>query len=309
MDEKVIEVRDLIKKYGGFQAVGGVSFGVQAGEVFSLLGPNGAGKTTTVEVMECVRCPTSGDVSILGHDALQDQRRIKERIGVMPQAFKAYEQLTVRENIQYFANLYKRSVKVGELIGAVSLQEKTDVMYKNLSGGLKQRVGIAISLVNDPEIVFLDEPTTGLDPSARHEVWKIIQELKARGRTVVLTTHYMEEAEVLSDRVAIMDKGKLIAIGAPREIIDRYGSGDQCLVRGASAEAMEALTSNGVEFERKNGDALIPLPRRSVLPSVVKALESNNASYEEIIVRKPTLEDVFLKLTGRKIGTSEEVAA
>lgn len=305
MNGKAIEVKGLVKSYGGLTAVDGISFDVRSGEVFSLLGPNGAGKTTTVEVMECVRSPTAGQVRILGYDTEKAMRTIKELIGVMPQAFKAYDQLTVAENIRYFANLYARAVDVDELIAAVSLQEKRDALYKSLSGGLKQRVGIATSLVNDPEIVFLDEPTTGLDPSARREVWEIVRGLKAKGKTVVMTTHYMEEAEQLSDRVGIMDRGKLVTVGTPQDIVDRFGPGGTCLIRGVSQEAFNALLAAGLEVERRNGDAQVRLPIKSVLPRVIRALESNGAAYDEIIVRKPTLEDVFLAMTGRKLGNGE----
>ena len=270
MVEIVIEVKDLIKKYGELRAVDGISFEVHGGEVFSILGPNGAGKTTTVEMMECVRKPTSGSIRIMGHDIYSAERKIKQRIGVIPQDFSSSALLTVEESIQYFADLYDRSTPVDELIKAVSLEDKRDVYFKNLSGGLKQRVGIAISLVNDPDIVFLDEPTTGLDPNARREVWDIIQSLKAKGKTVILTTHYMEEAEVLSDRVAIMNRGRFMAYGTPKEIIEQYGGGSVCVVKGASAAAQDAVSSLDLPCRMHNGDLILQAPRPVGPPEVTE---------------------------------------
>ena len=308
MVEIVIEVKDLFKKYGELSAVDGISFEVNGGEVFSILGPNGAGKTTTVEMMECVRKPTSGSIRIMGHDIIGAEKVIKQRIGVIPQDFSTNDLLTVEESIQYFADLYDRSVPVDDLIKAVSLEEKRDVYFKKLSGGLKQRVGIAISLVNDPDIVFLDEPTTGLDPNARREVWDIIQSLKAKGKTVILTTHYMEEAEVLSDRIAIMNHGRFMAYGTPKEIIERYGGGSVCVIKGASPAAYEAVSSLDIPCRLRNGDLIVQASVRSVLPKVISALESSHAPYNELLVQRSTLEDVFLRLTGRRIDETEVMA-
>jgi ABC-2 type transport system ATP-binding protein len=218
--ETVIEVRNLVKRYGDLVAVNGIDLDVSSGEVYSILGPNGAGKTTSVEIMECLRIKTSGEVRILGHDIEKGQREIRKRIGVLPQSFNAFDYLTVKENIEYFGGLFDRTIATKELIDAVQLQDKKDVWFTNLSGGLKQRVGVAIAMVNDPDLIFLDEPTTGLDPKARREVWEVIRKLKSQNKTVILTTHYMEEAEVLSDHVAIMNDGKFIALGTPKQIID-----------------------------------------------------------------------------------------
>jgi ABC-2 type transport system ATP-binding protein len=305
MVEIVIEVKDLIKKYGELTAVDGLSFEVRGGEVFSILGPNGAGKTTTVEMMECVRKPTSGSIQILGHDIRSAERKIKQRIGVIPQDFSSNDLLTVEESIQYFADLYERSVPIDELIKAVHLEDKRDVYFKKLSGGLKQRVGIAISLVNDPDIIFLDEPTTGLDPKARRDVWEIIRSLKTKGKTVILTTHYMEEAEVLSDRIAIMSNGRFMAYGTPKDIIEQYGGGSTCIIRGASGAAQAALSSLDLTCKAHNGDLFVQASDRSVLPKVIQALESREAPYDELLVQRPTLEDVFLRLTGRNLDEGE----
>lgn len=305
MSDNVIEVKDLVKKYGDLTAVNGISFEVHPGEIFSILGPNGAGKTTTVEIMECLREPTSGSVMVLGHDISHQQKDIKKRIGVLPQDFHSYDLLTVRESIDYFAGLYDKNLPTDDLIKAVNLEGKRNEMFKNLSGGLKQRVGVAISMVNDPDIIFLDEPTTGLDPKARREVWDVIRNLKSRNKTVILTTHYMEEAEVLSDRVAIMNSGKFIAFGTPKTIIEEFGIGSVCIIKGASPGAKESLTHAGLNYESKGSDVWIHVEDRSILPKIVKALSDSGSAYDEILLKRSTLEDVFLKLTGRKI--SEEV--
>src|SRR5438876_689900 len=221
--DRVVQVESLSKKYGDNVAVNGISFNLTKDEVFAFLGPNGAGKTTTVEILECLRNPTGGRALVLGYDVSKrsDQAEIQKRIGVLPQDFNAIDRLTVRENIDYFGAMFKQQLDADKLIELVDLKDKRDAQFKTLSGGLKQRVGLAVSLVNDPEVVFLDEPTTGLDPRARREVWEVLLSLKKNGKTVFLTTHYMEEAELLADTVAIISKGKIIAMGSPDELIER----------------------------------------------------------------------------------------
>src|SRR5512144_3179522 len=219
--EHAIDVESLTKRYGDLLAVNDISFHVRTGEVFAFLGPNGAGKTTTVEVIETIRTPTSGKVTLLGMDVTKKKHDIVPRIGVLPQGFSSFDRITVRETIQYYSRLFCcMNTDIDGLIELVNLKHKTKEQYKYLSGGLRQRLGIAIALVNDPEVVFLDEPTTGLDPRARHEVWKVLQGLKKEGKTVFLTTHYMEEAELLADTVAIISRGKIIAMGSPGELIE-----------------------------------------------------------------------------------------
>ena len=214
--EHAIEVEKLTKRYGDLLAVNDLSFNVRKGEVFALLGPNGAGKTTTVEIIDTIRRPTSGNVSLLGMDVTKKKHDIVPRIGVLPQGFSSFDRITVRETLQYYSRLFCcRNTDIDGLIELVNLKDKTQEQYKNLSGGLKQRLGIAIALVNDPEVLFLDEPTTGLDPRARREVWNLLLGLKEKGKTVFLTTHYMEEAEFLADTVAIISRGKIIAMGSP----------------------------------------------------------------------------------------------
>ncbi|MGD0057065.1 MAG: ATP-binding cassette domain-containing protein [Methanomassiliicoccales archaeon] len=296
-----------MKTYGDLKAVDKISFNVNAGEVFSLLGPNGAGKTTTVEILECLRPLTSGDVKVLGMDISKDAIKIKKKIGVLPQDFNAFDLLTVKENIEFFGGMYDKSVDSEELIVAVDLMEKRDEYFKNLSGGLKQRVGVAISMVNDPQIVFLDEPTTGLDPKARRDVWGVIQSLKTRGKTVILTTHYMEEAEVLSDRLGIIDHGKFIAFGSPREIIDKHGTGSRCIISRCDDKCLAAILGQWPSAERNNGDITIRLESKNSLPEVIYTLYRSGGNYEQIQVTRPTLEDVFLSLTGKKLVGEEVV--
>jgi ABC-2 type transport system ATP-binding protein len=220
-NEYAIVVEDLTKCYGDLQAVNHVSFTVKQGEVFAFLGPNGAGKTTTVEIIETLRAPTSGKVSVLGMDVTKHKRDILPRIGVLPQGFNSFDKITVWESIQYYAKLFGcKKVDIDRLMNLTNLKDQRDVQFKNLSGGLKQRLGIAIALVNDPEVVFLDEPTTGLDPHARRAVWDVLLGLKNQGKSVFLTTHYMEEAELLADTVAIISKGQIVAVGSPSQLVD-----------------------------------------------------------------------------------------
>jgi ABC-2 type transport system ATP-binding protein len=304
--ETVIEVRDLIKRYEDLIAVDGIDLDVSAGEVYSILGPNGAGKTTSVEIMECLRMKTSGDVRILGHDIQKGKKEIRKRIGVLPQSFNAFDYLTVKENVEYFGGLFDKSISSEELIEAVKLQDKRDVWFINLSGGLKQRVGVAIAMVNDPDVIFLDEPTTGLDPKARREVWEVIRKLRSQNKTVILTTHYMEEAEVLSDHVAIMNEGRFIAMGTPRQIIDQYGSGSTCVVKGANDAAAVAVRSAGMMYEASNGDLLVRMENKGSLAKLIGLLSSVEVSYDEVLIKGSSLEDVFLKLTGKKLAEAEQ---
>ena len=305
MSESVINVRGLVKRYGDLNAVNGVDLEVMKGEVFSILGPNGAGKTTLVEIPESIRKASEGEVSILGHDIKTESKQIRREIGVLPQEFNAFELLTSRENIAFFAGMFDNSVDIDELISLVDLEHKRDAYFKNLSGGLKQRVGIAIAMVNDPKIVFLDEPTTGLDPKARREVWDVIKGLRAKGRTIILTTHYMEEAELLSDRLAIMNDGKFIALGTPREVIERHVGGRSCVIRGGGEKAMRSL--NGMSPSFNDGDVTVRIADKADLVRIVSALERDAVPYEEIMLKRPSLEDAFLKLTGRHVEGGELV--
>lgn len=217
----VISVNNLVKSYGDVHAVRGISFEVFEGEIFGLLGPNGAGKTTTLEIIETLREKTSGNITVAGLDVDRDKNQIKQIIGVQLQAAGYYPNLNLSELIQLFSGLYNRETDVHQLLHSVGLEEKSKAKFKELSGGQKQRFSIATTLINQPKIVFLDEPTTGLDPHARRNLWELIKEVRSKGATVVLTTHYMEEAESLCDRVAIIEKGQIIAIDSPSVLIDR----------------------------------------------------------------------------------------
>lgn len=235
----IIEVRDLVKRYGSLTAVNGVSFEVNEGEIFGIVGPNGAGKTTTLEIIETLKQPTSGQVVIDGFDARRDPWRVKRLIGVQLQAAGFYPGLTLRELLQLFAGLYDVKVDPMAMLRKVQLEDKARTRFEKLSGGQKQRFSIASTLVNRPRVIFLDEPSTGLDPQARFNLWELVREIRSEGVTVVLTTHYMEEAEQLSDRVAIMDEGRIVASGTPGELIDRLlakGFQKPQVVRPASLE-------------------------------------------------------------------------
>ena len=302
-----IEVDSLVKKYGDLTAVDSISFAINKGEIFSFLGPNGAGKTTTVEVLECLRKPTSGSAYVLGFDILKDQNEIKKRIGVLPQEFNTFDSLTVRENLQYFAGMFGSSVDVDGLIKLVDLEDKRKEQYKKLSGGLKQRLGVAMALVNDPEIVFLDEPTSGLDPKARHEVWNVIRGLKKQGKTVFLTTHYMEEAEELSDTVTIIHKGKIVATGTPEELITRHGQRNLLILRNTDRAAVPLIETLGIDanFDTETGDVNVTLDHSSDVSEIVKALTIKQMAFGELQLKRSSLEDVFLNLTGETLREAE----
>ena len=307
----VIQVEKLTKTYGALAAVNDVSFTIRAGEVFALLGPNGAGKTTTVEILECLRNPTNGKAMVLGYDVARrsDQAEIRKRIGVLPQDFNAIERLTVRENIQYFGAMFDKQLDADKLIDMVDLKDKRNEQFKKLSGGLKQRVGLAVALVNDPSVVFLDEPTTGLDPRARRDVWKIVEELKRTGKTVLLTTHYMDEAEYLADTVSIIDHGKVIAVGTPGQLINQHGGRKTLVLRDAGEDGLRMLPTgvSGAELHGA-GDIHIPLNNGADLSSILVAIGHSKLSDREIEVRRPTLDDVFLNLTGRRVTDEGDVA-
>ena len=220
MARTIISVKDLVKNYGNFQAVKGISFEVHEGEIFGLLGPNGAGKSTTLEIIETLRDKTSGEVIVDGHDLDRYPGEIKKIIGVQLQTSGYYPNLNLTELIELFNGLYNQHVKPLELLDMVNLRDKAKAMYKSLSGGQKQRFSIATTLINKPKIIFLDEPTTGLDPQARRNLWDLVKNIRSKGTTVIITTHYMDEAEILCDRVAIIDSGKIIAFGSPDKLID-----------------------------------------------------------------------------------------
>ena len=295
-----IEVETLTKRYGDLTAVNGVSFTVDRGEIFAFLGPNGAGKTTTVEMLECLRKPTSGKAYVLGYDISKDQANIKKRTGVLPQDFYTYERLTVKETIEYFAGMFNKHPDVDELIKLVDLEDKKNVQFKHLSGGLKQRLGIAVALVNDPELIFLDEPTAGLDPKARHVVWHLIDEFHKQGKTVFLTTHYMEEAEALADRVGIIYNGNIVALNTTDKLISEYGKRNLLVLKKASSKAVTAVEKLGIKasFDDATGDVTIHLNHVLGVSEILRELTKTNISFDELQLKRSSLEDVFLNLTG-----------
>ena len=304
--EYAIEVDGLTKMYGDLKAVDGISFKVAEGEIFAFLGPNGAGKTTTVEIIETIRNPTKGKIKVLGYDISRRTKEIKERIGVLPQEFISFERLTVRETLSYFSSLYKKHADIDEIIDTIDLRDKEDELYQNLSGGLKQRVGVAIALVNDPDIVFLDEPTTGLDPRALRDVWDAISGLKERGKTVFLTTHYMEEAEYLADSIAIIHRGRIVAEGTLDDLLREYGRQSTLLIKGGRvAEVADALADTGYDAKETNGDVEVKLSRREAVLDILFHLREKGVQYREVDIRNSDLEDVFLNLTGAKLKEGE----
>ena len=304
--EYAIEVDRLTKRYGDLLAVNDISFSVSKGEVFAFLGPNGAGKTTTVEIIDTIRTPTSGKVFLLGMDVTKKKHDIVPRIGVLPQGFSSFDQITVRETLQYYSRLFCcKNADIDGLISLVNLSDKAKEPYMNLSGGLRQRLGIAIALVNNPEVVFLDEPTTGLDPRARREVWDVLLGLKKKGTTVFLTTHYMEEAELLADTVAIISKGKIIAMGSPGELIESNANYLVLTLQSDDENMVEIVRKTGFDAaidSHKNINVRVEHP--DDVRQILNAITNADAALLNLDVRKPNLEAVFLKLTGEPFPDS-----
>jgi len=302
-------VDGLTKRYGELIAVNSISFTVDRGEIFAFLGPNGAGKTTTVEMLECLRKPTSGKAFVLGSDISKDQEEIKKRTGVLPQDFYTYERLTVKETIQYFAGMFNSHPDVDGLIKLVDLEDKKNAQFKHLSGGLKQRLGIAVALVNDPELIFLDEPTSGLDPKARHGVWHLIDGLHKRGKTVFLTTHYMEEAEVLADRVGIIHNGKIVALDATDRLISDYGKKNLLILKKTDPGIIPTIEKLGIEanYDEATGDVTVHLNHAIAVSDILHALSSSSTPFGELQLKRSSLEDVFLNLTGETLEEESRI--
>jgi ABC-2 type transport system ATP-binding protein len=300
----VIRCVDLRKRYGDLQAVAGVSFEVRQGEVFGLLGPNGAGKTTTIEILEGIRDADGGELSVLGLDPARQGRAMKSRIGVQLQTASLYPYLTVEELIELFGRFFPRRLPVEDVVALLDLGEKRHAQTRTLSGGQQQRLSVALALVNDPELVFLDEPTTGLDPAARRSLWDVVQGLRSRGRSVLLTTHYMEEAEALCDRIAIMDHGRILDVGTVDELVSRRFH--ERAVRFARVDGLDDATLAifpGV-VRVADEDELVLLYTTDVpatIGAVLAATDALGTPPEDLAVRRPSLEDVFLELTGRAL--------
>jgi ABC-2 type transport system ATP-binding protein len=281
-----IEVSALHKSYGGYEALRGVDITVERGEVFGLLGPNGAGKTTTVEILEGYRTRTSGEVSVLGHDPAERSIELRRRIGIVLQSGGIYSHITPREALTHWASFYPHPRAVEEVLELAGLQEKADERSRKLSGGQLRRLDFALALVGDPELIFLDEPTTGFDPEARRAAWETVRSLRDLGKTILLTTHYLEEAQALADRVAIVQDGRVLAIGPPREL----GVGSSAHYRVAYRDAAGEL----VERETDDPTAL--------LHELTGEALANGTRLEELSVARPTLEDVYLELTAASSG-------
>ncbi len=301
-----IQVEALQKNYGTLPAVKGITFEVHAGEVFGLLGPNGAGKTTTVEILEGLRSRSGGRVSVLGCDPEVQTLQLKDRVGVCLQATNLQEKITVGEAMELFAAFYTRTVDGDVLLKRLQLWEKRDTQYAKLSGGQKQRLALALAMLNDPQVLFLDEPSAGLDPQARLEIHELVQDLRREQRTILLTTHYIEEAEKLCDRVAIVDEGRIVAMGTPREIQDRILAsctieielaaplGPVDLPQWPEAEKM-ALDERRMRIAVTSGK-----PARIVV-EMVKWLDAHDVELADIRIKRPSLEDAFIELTGKSL--------
>ena len=302
----VIRVRGLTKRYDDVQAVAGIDFDVAPGQIFGLLGPNGAGKTTTVEILEGLRSPDAGEVTVLGVDVTTSAGAdaLKPRIGVSLQTAALYPKLTVTEVLDLFRSFYPRPRPTDELIDALELGERRNAQTSILSGGQRQRLAVALALVNDPELVFLDEPTTGLDPAARRSLWDLIRGLKAAGKSVLLTTHYMEEAEVLCDRLAIMDHGSILEMGTVDELISK-----RFHERAVRFDRLDALPSGELEglaavvSVKEDGDAVMVYTSdvAATIGALLALTEARGLEPQNLAIRRPTLEDVFLDLTGRAL--------
>jgi ABC-2 type transport system ATP-binding protein len=300
----LMRVTDLVKHYGDVRAVDGVSFEVKAEEVFTLLGPNGAGKTTTLEILEGIRQPDAGEIDVFGRRLSRIDRATKERMGVLLQEGNFEPYLKVREVLTLFASFFRSHRSTEEVLESIALQEKANAYVKTLSGGQRQRLAIGVALINDPELVFLDEPTTGLDPQARRNIWSIVGALTDSGKGIVLTTHYMEEAETLSNLVCIMDHGKIIAEGTPRDLSSRIG--EETIIEFVA----DSLTDGQIDSLRgccsgtREEENIVSVTTADLVATMGRLLEWSHDSgvpLSNMTVRQPNLEDVFLSLTGRRL--------
>ncbi len=302
-----IEVSNLKKYYGNVRAVDGISFTVNEGEVFGLLGPNGAGKTTAIEILEGLRKKDEGEIKVLGMDPWENGYKLHRRIGVIPQEFTFFEKTSPREAIIYYASLFGIKTDPDEILKAVLLEDSGTTLFENLSGGQKQKTGLALSLVNSPDLLFLDEPTTGLDPNARRAIWEVIRGLKARGKTIILTTHYLDEAQQLCDMLAIMNHGRIVARGTSDEIIKQHGSGERLEIQGDEALANFIRASTGFDVEFKNGLIGIPLKQKTDALNALEAAAHSKMDWGEIRTQRDSLDDVFVKLVSGVVDDHGEI--
>jgi len=299
----VVQVSSIRKTYGKTIAVEDVSFDVNDGEIFGLIGPNGAGKTTTMECVEGIRRPNSGSITVLGLDPIRDVYELQERIGVQLQQAQLQKRIKVWEAMQLWASLYRKPITLGDqLLDQLGLVDKRDAWFMTLSGGQKQRLFIALALINDPEVVFLDELTTGLDPQARRRIWDLVRDIRARGKTVFLTTHLMEEAERLCDRVAIMDHGRIIDIDQPQRLVDKYCPERSVTLATVDAHAPECLARiSDSPVIRQDSRYTVRGTGDRFVSDVIRCLSENHITVTDFRTETPNLEDVFLKLTGHSI--------
>jgi ABC-2 type transport system ATP-binding protein len=300
----IVKVEGLRKSYGEIEAIRGISFEIRQGEVFGLLGPNGAGKTSTIEILEGLRHPDAGTVRVCGLEPARESAQLKQRIGAQLQNTVLPDKITVEEALRLFSSFYERTVAIDQLMERFGISEKRRAYYETLSGGQKQRLALALALVNTPELVLLDEPTAGLDAMVRRDIYALIERLRAEKRTVLLTTHYIEEAERLCDRVAIVDHGLIVAMGTPRELVSRSGEGARMEVRVEKAISVEHLRSLEAVLDctERDGAYLMrvePLARAVV--ALVHLLETEGNTLEDLHITRPSLEDVFVEITGRNI--------
>jgi ABC-2 type transport system ATP-binding protein len=307
ISKSALRVSQLRKAYQDVVAVDGLNLEVQAGECFGLLGPNGAGKTTTVEICEGLTSPDSGEVEVLGCRWNSDSAQLRQRLGIQLQDTQLSEKLTVHETVRLFRSFFRQGAAAAEVIARVQLEEKQNSRVGDLSGGQKQRLALACALVGDPDFLFLDEPTTGLDPQARRQLWELIEEFKESGRTILLTTHYMDEAERLCDRVAILDHGKVIALGTPRELIAATCAEQMVeFSAGSAAKALDVPALRRIdgvrEVRTENGVVLMQVTQlHTSVPALLAELTRQNVPLTELRTHSATLEDVFVTLTGRHL--------
>jgi ABC-2 type transport system ATP-binding protein len=303
-----VEISSVKKYYGKIRAVDGVSFSVNEGEVFALLGPNGAGKTTLIEIMEGLRKRDEGAVKVLGLDPWENGYALHRKIGVIPQDFTFFDKANPKEAVDYYADLFGISVDAEGILKEVVLDDSARVLFENLSGGQKQKLGLALSLVNSAELLFLDEPTTGLDPNARRAIWDVIRGLRSKGKTVILTTHYLDEAEQLSDRVAIMNRGSIVAMGTSEDIIETHGSGERLEIHGSKelADYLRENTKLKVEYNSK-GVVSIALSQKHDALAALTAVEESGLDWHDLHTRRDSLDDVFVKLVSGRIDEKGEI--
>ena len=299
--------RDLKKTYEGkVEAVRGIDLAISAGECFGLLGPNGAGKTTTIEILEGLLAPTSGTVEILGMTWREHERELREWLGISLQETRLSEKLSVRETLKLFASFYREPANIDEVMEELSLTEKADAWVGKLSGGQKQRLAVATALVGNPKVLFLDEPTTGLDPQSRRQLWEIVRQFQKRGGTILLTTHYMDEAEKLCDRLAIIDHGKIIAEGSPAELIERLGGHHVLEIavsgNGISGDSMWKSLPGVQSIRHDEGIISLQVHEpHETIPALLAAVQQHGSRLEHLTTRQASLEDVFVQLTGRHL--------